>query len=389
MKVLRPVPYEHLFQSTRARSRRVPVYVLAVLALLVAAWLVTSVLLPIPVTVVSASAHVVSRDQPAAIVSGIDSRITGVFVRLGDTVAKGDPILTFDSQEAEIELERIDAQIAAEERRQRILEEQVRLLERIAEKEAETVSLDRERETERQRGIVSQREEARLREAALRELASRGTEAELALASASARAAELDARASQSEIDYEALSTLGERRALDIARSIAEISDALVSTASELSALSASRQAIAVELEETRVRAPIGGRVSFVADIAQGQRVVAEHHLLTIRADDVLLLRASFAAAEAAGRVVEGQTARIRFDAFPWTQYGSLSGTVVNVGGVDGDGRLVVELRVAAGQDSPIVLTDGMTADVLIDIDRSTIAQHLLGRIAPKAAARL
>src|SRR5690606_35691448 len=62
-------------------------------------------------------------------------------------------------------------------------------------------------------------------------------------------------------------------------------------------------------------------------------------------------VHAAFPAATAMGRIVPGQSARIRLDGFPWSQYGTISAVVEQVAGESRDGLVRVELAVTHNDD--------------------------------------
>jgi membrane fusion protein (multidrug efflux system) len=82
--------------------------------------------------------------------------------------------------------------------------------------------------------------------------------------------------------------------------------------------------------------------------------------------------------AAAVGRVRAGQAARLRLDGFPWTQYGTLTARVADVGDEPRDGLIRVEL--ALGQDplSAIPLGHGLPGTAEVEVDRVSPATLVL-----------
>jgi membrane fusion protein (multidrug efflux system) len=142
------------------------------------------------------------------------------------------------------------------------------------------------------------------------------------------------------------------------------------------------------EMQLRRIVASIDGIVGEVASLRTGAVVSPGEQLGAIIPSGRLKIVAQFNPSTALGRVHEGQAARLRFDAFPWTQYGSLSATVTNVAGEVRDGHVRVELRPAPGSGVP--LRYGLTGVTEVEIEKITPLSLLLRMtgqlIAPEKA---
>lgn len=123
------------------------------------------------------------------------------------------------------------------------------------------------------------------------------------------------------------------------------------------------------EIELRTIRAPVAGRLAEVARLAPTSVVEAGDRLFTVVPDGDLRLRASFDVADALGRIRPGQTAVVRLDGFPWSQFGTLEAAVVRVGGEARDGRLDVLLELEAEPPDGVELVHGMTARVEIAVE--------------------
>jgi membrane fusion protein (multidrug efflux system) len=99
---------------------------------------------------------------------------------------------------------------------------------------------------------------------------------------------------------------------------------------------------------------------------------------------------AHYEPAEALGRIRPGQHGRLRLDAFPSTQYGTLPVTVALVGSEASDGRIRVELDLDEGQPSSIPLEHEMPGRVEVEVDRVSPASLLMravGRLLDQPAS--
>jgi multidrug efflux pump subunit AcrA (membrane-fusion protein) len=126
---------------------------------------------------------------------------------------------------------------------------------------------------------------------------------------------------------------------------------------------------LAHEIERRRIRAPMAGRLGEVADLRLGSVVREGDRLAAVVPRGDLQVVADFLPPSALGRIHSGQPARLRLEGFPWTQYGSLSGTVRRVASEVRDGRVRVELSVNKPHASPIPLQHGLPGTVGVQVD--------------------
>ncbi|MGA2257384.1 MAG: HlyD family efflux transporter periplasmic adaptor subunit [Thermoguttaceae bacterium] len=131
------------------------------------------------------------------------------------------------------------------------------------------------------------------------------------------------------------------------------------------------------EIELHNIRAPVAGRIEEVVELHVGAVVRAGDKLGTIVPSGEPRAVALFPAA-AIGRIRPGQTARLRLEGFPWTQYGLLRGMVSEVGS-EADGGLVrVELAIDDDRDSPIPVQHGLPGSVEIAVEKVSPAVLVL-----------
>jgi membrane fusion protein (multidrug efflux system) len=123
------------------------------------------------------------------------------------------------------------------------------------------------------------------------------------------------------------------------------------------------------DMERRIVRAPIGGTIVDVAPFTPGSFVAAGTRVCTIVPEGALRVVAYFPPAMALGRVRVGQSARVRLEGFPWTQFGSPLAHVSSVAGEPRDGTIRIELTLEK-QASSIPLQHGLPAQVDIEVER-------------------
>jgi multidrug efflux pump subunit AcrA (membrane-fusion protein) len=137
------------------------------------------------------------------------------------------------------------------------------------------------------------------------------------------------------------------------------------------------------EIDKRRIRAPIAGRLGDVAALTVGAFVRVGDELSMIIPKGALRIVAQFAPDEALGRIQRGQSGELRLFAFPWTQYGSVSGVVERVAQEVRDGRVRVELLIPEPRAARVPLQHGLPGSLQIAVDATSPAS-----LAWRAAGR-
>jgi len=140
-------------------------------------------------------------------------------------------------------------------------------------------------------------------------------------------------------------------------------------------------------VERRSIRAPISGKLAEVAEIRPGGVVDETDRLCAILPEGRLRAVAEFAPSDALGRIRPGQSAQLRLDGFPWTQYGSIPTTVSNVAGEIRDGKVRVELNLTGTASLPINLQHGLPGAVEVEVERLTPAKIVLRAAGQMLAA--
>jgi multidrug resistance efflux pump len=141
------------------------------------------------------------------------------------------------------------------------------------------------------------------------------------------------------------------------------------------------------EIERRRLHAPMSGRLGEVAELRIGSVVREGDRLAAVVPLGDLQAVADFSPPSALARIRPGQSARLRLEGFPWTQYGSLAATVSRVASEVRNGRVRVELSVQPDGTSVIPLQHGLPGSVEVQVERVAPAILVL-RAAGKLLAR-
>jgi multidrug resistance efflux pump len=132
------------------------------------------------------------------------------------------------------------------------------------------------------------------------------------------------------------------------------------------------------EVELRQIRAPIDGKLGEVASLRVGGVVHEGERLASVVPTGTLRIVANFNPPEAVGRIRPGQSARMRLEGFPWTQFGSVSATVTNVASEIRDAHIRVELRVDPNSNVRVRLQHGLPGLVEVRVERISPASLVL-----------
>jgi membrane fusion protein (multidrug efflux system) len=86
----------------------------------------------------------------------------------------------------------------------------------------------------------------------------------------------------------------------------------------------------------------------------------------------------------ALGRIRTGQSAQMRLQGFPWTQYGSVALFVANISNEARDGRIRVEFKLNQSVKTLIPLEHGLPGAVEVEVDRLSPAMLVLSTIGKR-----
>jgi membrane fusion protein (multidrug efflux system) len=156
----------------------------------------------------------------------------------------------------------------------------------------------------------------------------------------------------------------------------------------QLAVSRATRERLEYEIERRYIRAPVAGRLGEVAPLQVGTWVREGARLGAVIPPGTLKVMADFLPSAAIGRIKAGQPARLRLEAFPWTQYGAVAATVASVASEVRDGRVRVELTVLPNPASLIPLQHGLPGTVEVKVDRVSPAVLVLRMAGQLLAVR-
>ncbi|MRR08797.1 HlyD family efflux transporter periplasmic adaptor subunit [bacterium] len=106
---------------------------------------------------------------------------------------------------------------------------------------------------------------------------------------------------------------------------------------------------LAVWEDQYIIKSPVAGTVSFFKYWSDYQTVAAGDEVLAIVPHSTELTGRILLPQASSGKVRQGQTVRIKFDSYPFMEYGMANGTVAAISAVARDDRYLVEVAFPAG----------------------------------------
>lgn len=322
----------------------------------------------------------------------VDGQVVASRLELGAEVRRGDVLVELDTDLQRLELEERQARVAASE--------------------AELQAFKRLVEAEQQ--VIAQMDEAA--QAALEEAAARVVEADAAAQFAASRAkrlaalrgkghlSELEVLEAETESKEKQASAQAERLAYqrqvadhkartgDRLSRIAEVQQDVVRLEGEISVGLANIRRLERDITRRLVTSPITGKLGEVSTLPVGTMVSAGQQIAAVVPPGELKVVGQFKASEAVGRLKPGQKARVRLDAFPWTQYGSISGQVYRIASEPREGLVRVEVVLDEASSRRIPYEHGLNGSIEVAVEQATpftLMLRAVGKAAGSAPSAL
>jgi len=371
-----PMNFDRTLRSLEAPDARGLTITLVVALALLAGWTAWLFGGSVPLYETTDAARVEVQAAAYPVSSAVEGRVVRSALALGSVVARGDVLVEIDAEPQRLSVEESRARLHGLERRIAALRvERRKEAEALrAQSGAVEISAAQARSTAREadlRAAAAEREASTLRELLAHGSISRG-EWERAETEARARRASADALALAARRAVAEGRVQGDDRGTRVAELDRQIAEGLDQAAVERVVA----RGLEHEGELRRVRAPVAGRVADAGPLNPGMVVRAGDTLASIVPEGRLRVTAEFPAT-ALGRLRPNQRARMRLDAFPWTEYGRIHGRVARVARVPRGDLIRVEILLADGGSS-VPLVHALPGSVDVEVDRVTPATLLL-----------
>lgn len=328
---------------------------------------------------VQQSAHSVSPLVP--------SKILANSLALGQEVRAGDVLVELDASAERLRLGEEEARLGSIAPRILSLRKEVASLEQAKGRDQQSAlaatQAARSRSEEASAGV----EFAKDNERRLKEESSIGGVAQIEAARAHAETQKLSASRDAAVSDIRRLETDAQTRAYQHQAQIENLTRAIVGFEGDVVTTQATIARLRQEIDRHIIRAPVSGTLGDVAQLGAGAYVAQGQKLATVVPRGGLVIVADFAPASVLGRIHAGQAARLRLDAFPWAQFGTIDAAVSRVASEIRDNLVRVEFVPNAASAPRIFMQHGLPGSVEVSIEKTSPAVLVLRTAGQLAAA--
>jgi len=378
------VHFSRSLRSLEAKASFRSKFVFLLITATIGLWAAWSLSARVAVYATTGVARLVVDRENHAVDAPVGGRVLAGHFAAGRRVNVGDVLLELDGNQERLARSEALAPLAQIEAQLTSLQDELHAEERALEGErrgAEAARLEASAKAlESNSASELATEEARR----LRDLQGRGLVSELDALRAHKLAEERQSQARAAEFAASRQTQDLRAREQDRIARIARLKNEIAVASGRLNEALAASETIGYQIEQRIVRAPIAGTLAEVAPLKVGMVVGAGDRLCTIVPDGELKVVAFFAPSTALGRVRSGQSARVRLEGFPWTQYGSTLARVSHVSGEVRDGQVRVELALDTASNNEIPFQHGLPAEVDVEVERLSPLEMILRSVGDR-----
>ena len=178
-------------------------------------------------------------------------------------------------------------------------------------------------------------------------------------------------RADEARIQIERTGNEISARQDQLRANLAALNKDLKALEGERSTVISNTQLLNQKIELSNIRSPASGLIGEVMTIQPGMVLQTGEKVASVVPQRGLYIISEFPA-RTIGRVRPGQSARVRLDNFPWTQYGTVPATVQKIANEDDGGKVRVELSLHPRQHTNIHLEHGLSGIVEVEVEKVT-----------------
>ncbi len=316
----------------------------------------------------------------------IAGRVVAAHLDLGRTVRAGDVLVELESESERLRLDEEKSRLAAFTRRRDAVGEQIAAEKAAWPEERTTARLTTDESRARQREAEATAQFAEGEAERMKRLDAGGLLSKSESQRAEAEANKQRASASAQTLTVSKLESEEKSKQKNQEARRARLNRDAALLEGEIATAAATIKRCEFDLEQRRIRAPVGGRLGEIAELRIGGFLSRGQRIGAIVPPGELRAVAHFLPFTGLGRIRRGQAARLRLDGFPWAQYGSVGASVASVANEPRDGRIRVELALKTNSTSLIPFQHGLSSTVEIEVERLSPARLVL-RAAGKMLA--
>lgn len=354
------------------------------LMILFMGWGVWLVFGTISIYAVSQSARLEVAELPVQVQTPVSGQVTIARVELGRAVRRGALIVQLDTTRLRLRREELEVAVRTGAEASRALQAELAAeegvqgaVERVARRSSQTAKA---RTALDQKALEFKQEESAIGERLHEASVISGIDALRSEAETETQRSKVFLSSAQAALD-EATSAMNLR---ERETRLAAVRLNIVEAQAQVARWKAQIDTLDHEIEQHSIRAPVDGVIADIMTISVGMTLTSQQHIATLIPEGPVRVVSRFAPQQN-GRLRAGQPATLRFDAFPWTQFGTVTAHTSAVGQEPRDGSLRVELVIVEANPS-ISLRHGMTGSCEIEVERTSPLRLLLRAIAQLAA---
>ena len=371
-------PFSRTIRSLDHNRFRLSLLTLLAVALVLGGWVTWFAMARVSLYEITANARLESNQAAHTVAAQVFGRVTKSNLTLGREVKHGDVLLELDDEAQRLQLREEQTRVTALTAQLAALRGQINAEQQAAteKKQVAPVALDetRAKYDEAQAVVHAANEQAKR----LATLHAEGIVAEMEVIRAQAEAENLRAAAASIRIGLNRQDKDQNVTSLDRQVQIESLCRDVAVLEGEIATKQATIARLQHDSTERHILAPVSGKIGKVVDIHIGTIIRAGEELAAIVPSGELRAVAEFAPSESLGRIRVGQTAKLRMEGFPWTEYGKVAATVTSVGSEPRSGQIRVELAVQPEAGSRIPLQHGMPGTMEIAVEQASPLQLAL-----------
>lgn len=369
-------PFSLTQRSLQADRSRTSLVVLLVGLAVLGLWITWLFAARVQVYEVSDSARLETALKPHRVGATAEGRIEKIDVSLGDVVAANTPLLEIDCRPEKLRLaeeqrrrDSLKAQMSASEVQVAALQQAITGDVRVAKLEADEAkaNYEEQRAQAQLNGELAKRSRQLSKRGLIPGVQDLGAQTRAKSSSSATRALHFKIR----RLTQASAVQRQEQRA-----SLQKLLGAVAALKGQIAATEVAIAQMKQLIDEHTIRAPVAGRVDWIADLQVGS-VVKEGDMVAIVIPRGPLKVVAQFAPSALGRLARGQRARVRLDGFSWIEYGYLRATVTTVSAETVDGKARVELALT-GENHAIPVQHGLPGQVEVVVEHISPAELLL-----------
>jgi membrane fusion protein (multidrug efflux system) len=346
--------------------------------LLLAGWMGWFLLGSVTIYETSAHARLEVRQASHRVAALLPGKIVANSLVIGRDVQAGDVLAELDASAERLRLQEEEARLAGIAPRIASLREEIKSRQKARDDDLGSAQAATEAARFRNAEAAAALDFARDNEQRLHRLSANGTVSQVDANRAISETRKLTASRDALASDIKRAEREAQARAHQNDAQIESLRREVVGLENDIATTEATISRLKVEIEKHLVRAPIAGRVGDAVPLPPGAYVAEGQQLATIVPAGELIIVAEFSPAQTLGRVRPGQSARLRLDAFPWTQYGTVPARVSRVATEVRDNMVRVEFALDGDAAKSGLVQHGLLGTVEVGVEQTSPASLVL-----------